>query len=158
MGVSIVVDFSLNTWLFGMKFVRSHGIPYIKVERQMKPFLQVFGDYLQEKLANDVVLILQNNYLMAETFYELVEGFPFRVLLLNGKNRQDTVKRIKNLRPLPSYYGIFANGEQMNYIFEEVCHLIYLHIFIYLSVERYFLTTTGSHLICFSIDIEWRCI
>lgn len=121
MGISLVVDFGLIPWQLGLDFVKKHKISYLKVEKQIKPFLQVFSEYLQEKLANDVVLILQNKYFVTETFFQLMDGLPFRVLILNGKNRLDTVKRLKNLRPLPSYYGIFANGDQMNYIFEEVC-------------------------------------
>lgn len=133
MGISLVVDFSLMPWQLGLNYVQKHGITYIKVEKQIKPFLQVFSEYLEEKLANDVVLILQNKYLMTEAFFQLMDGFPFRVLLLNGKNRVDTVKRLKNLRPLPSYYGIFAVAEQMNYIFEEVCYCCFENISNYYS-------------------------
>lgn len=119
----MVLDFSLYSWQLGLDIVGQKGIPYIKTAIQMKPFLHVFGEYLKERQGNDVVLVLQNEYDAKETLLQLIEGYPFRVLILNGRNRAETVKRIRNLRPLPSYYGIFANTDQMNAIFEEVIDL-----------------------------------
>lgn len=86
----------------------------------MRPFLQIFAEFLKHKDANDVVIILQNERDEMEALLQITEGYPFRTLLLNGGNGMDFLKRLRDLRPRPSYYGIFAGGTNMNSIFEKV--------------------------------------
>lgn len=119
--VSVILDFTYHQWRQGLDYVQSHNIPYLRVDRMLKPFLQVFGEFLIQKSGNDVVLILQNEQDRIEALLQVVEGFPFRTLLLNaGDNNVDFVQIIKDLRPSPSYYAIFAKGSNMNTIYEKV--------------------------------------
>lgn len=87
----------------------------------LKPFMQVFSEFLIQKGANDVVIILQNEQDHVEALLEVVEGFPIRTLLLNaGDSNSNFVKRLQDVRPSPSYYAIFAKGTNMNTIYEKV--------------------------------------
>uniref|UniRef100_A0A1B0AQH3 Ionotropic glutamate receptor C-terminal domain-containing protein n=1 Tax=Glossina palpalis gambiensis TaxID=67801 RepID=A0A1B0AQH3_9MUSC len=119
-GASVVIDFSYFAWQPGLDYIRSHHIPYLRVDRLLRPFLQIFAEFLKHKNANDVVIILQNERDEMEALLQITEGYPFRTLLLNGGSGTDFLKRLRDLRPSPSYYGIFAGGTNMNAIFEKI--------------------------------------
>lgn len=87
----------------------------------LKPFLNAFSEFLTQKGGNDVVLILQNEQDRMEALLQVIEGFPFRTLIMNaGDTEGDFVQRLIGLRPSPSYYAIFAKGSNMNTIYEKV--------------------------------------
>ncbi|XP_065363023.1 ionotropic receptor 25a [Calliphora vicina] len=136
--VSVILDFTYHPWHQGLDYVQSHNIPYLRVDRMLKPFLHAFSEFLIQKGGNDVVLILQNEQDRMEALLQVVEGYPFRTLIMNAAdNDVDIVQRLKDLRPSPSYYAIFAKGTNMNTIYEKLSngnvflrntewHLIYL--------------------------------
>ncbi|XP_037823012.1 glutamate receptor 1 [Lucilia sericata] len=136
--VSIILDFTYHPWNQGMEYVQARNIPYLRVDRMLKPFLHVFSEFLQQKGGNDVVLITQNEQDRTEALLQVVEGYPFRTLIMNAADSNvDIVQRLKDLRPSPSYYAIFAKGTNMNTIYEKLSagnvflrnpewHLIYL--------------------------------
>uniref|UniRef100_A0A1A9UEK8 Ionotropic glutamate receptor C-terminal domain-containing protein n=1 Tax=Glossina austeni TaxID=7395 RepID=A0A1A9UEK8_GLOAU len=110
-GASVVIDFSYFVWQPGLDYIRFHHIPYLRVDRLLRPFLQIFAEFLKHKNANDVVIILQNERDEMEALLQITEGYPFRTLLLNAGNGMDFLKRLRDLRPSPSYYGIFAGAK-----------------------------------------------
>ncbi|KNC31398.1 hypothetical protein FF38_07217 [Lucilia cuprina] len=136
--VSIILDFTYHPWNQGLEYVQARNIPYLRVDRMLKPFLHVFSEFLQQKGGNDVVLITQNEQDRIEALLQVVEGYPFRTLIMNAADSNvDIVQRLKDLRPSPSYYAIFAKGTNMNTIYEKLSagnvflrnpewHLIYL--------------------------------
>lgn len=47
-----------------------------------------------------------------------MQGSTLRTVTYNGMTYENA-ERIKRLRPLPSYYGVFASTENMEEIFEQ---------------------------------------
>ncbi|XP_061390133.1 uncharacterized protein LOC133325374 [Musca vetustissima] len=121
-GISVILDFTYTPWQQGLEYVQSHGIPYMKVERILRPFLQMFSAFLREKDATEVVMLLQNEQDRREAMEEIIRGLPFRTLILNAGdgNKTDFVNVLRNLRPSPGYYAIFAKGSNMNSIFDKI--------------------------------------
>ncbi|KAM7348105.1 ionotropic receptor 8a [Cochliomyia hominivorax] len=136
--VSVILDFTYHPWRTGLDYVQSYNIPYLRVDRMLKPFLHVFSEFLTQKGGNDAVLILQNEQDRMEALLQIIEGLPFRALIINAADDSaDFVQRLNELRPSPSYYAIFAKGSNMNTIYEKLAkgnaiarnpewHLIYL--------------------------------
>lgn len=48
-----------------------------------------------------------------------MKGSNLRTVTYNGLTYENA-ERLKKLRPLPSYYGVFASSENMEEIFEKV--------------------------------------
>ncbi|XP_019892403.2 glutamate receptor ionotropic, kainate 1 [Musca domestica] len=121
-GISIILDFTYLPWHQGLDYVQAHGIPYMKVDRILRPFMQMFSAFLQQKDATEVVMLLQNERDKREAIEEMIRGLPFRTLILNAGdgNRTDFVTILRDLRPSPGYYGIFAKGSNMNSIFDKI--------------------------------------
>ncbi|XP_073830096.1 ionotropic receptor 8a [Musca autumnalis] len=124
-GISVILDFTYEPWQQGLAFVQTHGIPYLRVDRILRPFLQMFTAFLQQKDATEVVMLVQNEQDKREAIQEMIHGFPFRTLILNAgggsdANKTDFVKILRDLRPSPGYYGIFAKGSNMNTIFDKI--------------------------------------
>ncbi|XP_013108762.2 ionotropic receptor 25a [Stomoxys calcitrans] len=121
-GVSVVLDFTYEPWHEGLDFVQTYGIPYLKVDNILKPFLQMFANFLHQKNGVEVVIMTQNEQDKREVIQEMIDGFRLRTLVLNAgeSNQTDFVKAIKDLRPSPGYYAIFAKGSNMNTIFDKL--------------------------------------
>ncbi|XP_055844793.1 glutamate receptor ionotropic, kainate 3 [Episyrphus balteatus] len=115
--VAFVIDFSYQPWMESSEFMNS--IPYIRVDLIISPFLKIFANFLKEKSANDVALIFENEQDTEEALYRIVQGYPFRVVLVNSAEN-DFIKRLENLRPTPSYFAIFSKTANMNLIFENI--------------------------------------
>lgn len=95
----------------------------MRVDRMLRPFLQMFSAFLQQKDASEVVVLTQNEQDKREVILEMIQGLPYRTLVLNAggeANKTDFVKTLKDLIPSPGYYAIFAKGSNMNAIFEKV--------------------------------------
>lgn len=122
MGSSVIVDLSYSSWSEGYELARMHGIAYVRLERVMRPFLDMFGDFMRQKRANNVAMIFQNARDTMEAMKQLMAGYPFRTLILDASDTQseDFVTRITSLRPPPTYYAMFARGSAMNGLFERV--------------------------------------
>ncbi|XP_037938238.1 ionotropic receptor 25a isoform X2 [Teleopsis dalmanni] len=119
-GVSVVLDFTYHIWQEGLELLAKQNVPYLRVDRLLSPFLQLFAEFLHQKGGNDVVLIFQNEQDKYEALLHIVDGYRFRTLLLNAGDDNEFVQRIERLRPSPSYYAIFARGTNMNNIFEKI--------------------------------------
>ncbi|KAH8272725.1 hypothetical protein KR026_006521, partial [Drosophila bipectinata] len=122
-GTSIVIDMTYNHWAEGYDLIRSQGIAYVRLERILRPFLEMFGDFMRQKRANNVAMVFMNARDAGEATHQMLFGYPFRTLILDASQDdpgQDFVERIRALRPSPAYVGLFARGGAMNAIFEKV--------------------------------------
>lgn len=121
----------------------------------LKPFLQSFSEFLKQKSGNDVVLLLQNEQDRMEALLQVVEGLPFRTLIINaGDNNSNFVKRLKDLRPSPSYYAVLAGGSNMNTIYEKVTNFFALLLmFMYMYVYFY----TICMYVCSCLKATFSC-
>ncbi|KAH8418908.1 hypothetical protein KR222_003807, partial [Zaprionus bogoriensis] len=121
-GSTIIVDLSYTHWPQGYQLARAHGIVYIRLERIMRPFLEMFADFMRQKRSNNVAMIFHNERDTMEAIKQLLDGYPFRTILLDASNTQseDFVQRLHVLRPSPTYYALFARGSPMNGLFERI--------------------------------------
>ncbi|KAH8235493.1 hypothetical protein KR032_001672, partial [Drosophila birchii] len=122
-GTNVVIDLTYKHWSEGYDLVRSLGIPYVRLERILRPFLDMFGDFMSQKRANNVVMVFMNARDMSEAMQQMLIGYPFRTIILDASAPdpgQNFVQRIHALRPSPTYIALFARGAAMNGIFEKV--------------------------------------
>ncbi|XP_017869287.1 PREDICTED: uncharacterized protein LOC108617928 [Drosophila arizonae] len=121
-GSSVIIDLSYSRWSDGYELAHTYGLAYVRFDRIMRPFLNMFADFMRQKRANNVVMIFQNSRDTMEAMKQLMTGYPFRALILDASDKQseDFVERLVRLRPAPNYYAIFARGAAMNGIFERV--------------------------------------
>lgn len=121
-GTTAIVDLSYSPWPEAYQLARTHGIAYVRLERILRPFLDMFADFMQQKRANNVAMIFYNARDTMEAMQHLLAGYSFRTMLLDASNTQPEsfVQRLQVLRPMPTYYAIFARGSAMNEIFESV--------------------------------------
>ncbi|KAH8303954.1 hypothetical protein KR044_005605, partial [Drosophila immigrans] len=121
-GSSVILDLSYTRWPQGKQLARSLGIGYVRLDRILRPFLDMFGDFMLQKHANNVAMIFQNSRDATEATLQLLDGYPFRTLILDASSdsQEDFAKRLSSLLPPPTYYAMFARGSAMNGIFERV--------------------------------------
>lgn len=132
-GASIVFDFSYQPWQQGLTYVHKYNIPYIRVDRLLSPFVDMFMKYLLEKNANDAAIIVTNKEDETSLLLDVLDGLPIRVALLNYNNNENPkfIQYLGSMRPSPSYYGIIADGINMKTVFEEVCDFLGLGVVIF---------------------------
>lgn len=121
-GSSVIIDLSYSRWTQGYELAYTHGLAYVRFDRIMRPFLNMFADFMRQKRANNVVMIFQNARDTLEAMKQLMAGYPFRALIMDASDKQseDFVERLIRLRPASNYYAVFARGAAMNGIFERV--------------------------------------
>ncbi|KAH8386835.1 hypothetical protein KR093_002841, partial [Drosophila rubida] len=119
-GSTVIVDLSYNRWLQGQQLARAQGIGYVRLDTILRPFLDMFGDFMRQKRANNVAMIFQSTRDATEAMQQLLDGYPFRTLILDASGNEDFVQRLSSLRPPPTYYAMFARGSSMNSIYERV--------------------------------------
>ncbi|XP_046867079.1 glutamate receptor ionotropic, kainate 2 [Drosophila willistoni] len=119
-GSSIVIDLTYTLWTDGYRLIQEKGIAYLRLERILRPFLEMFGDFMRQKRANNVAMIFSNQRDMAEAVQQMTEGFPFRTLLMDASQDKNFAERLQSLRPSPNYVAMFARGSAMNGLFEQV--------------------------------------
>lgn len=126
MGTNVVIDLTYKHWAEGYDLISSLGIPYVRLERILRPFLDMFGDFMREKRANNVAMVFMNARDMSEAMQQMLIGYPFRTIIMDASASdpgQNFVERIHALRPTPTYVALFARGSAMNGIFEKVWRL-----------------------------------
>ncbi|XP_004536655.1 glutamate [NMDA] receptor subunit 1 [Ceratitis capitata] len=119
-GVSVVIDFTYHFWRDGLELLRNYQIPVLRVERIMAPYLKMFSQFVLEKSGHECIMIFQNEKETEEAIIQVIEGFSFRTLVLHAFDESDFVQKIRQLRPAPTCYAIFAGGTAMNNIFERI--------------------------------------
>lgn len=125
-GISIVVDFTYKEWKDGLELIKLNRLPYVRVDLSVNPFLRSLSEFLLHKGATDVVLVFENEQYSQEALHNIVQGFPFRTIIINANNkRNDFIKRIQSLRPNPSYLALLASATKMNIIFKKVINVLF---------------------------------
>ncbi|XP_016937160.2 glutamate receptor ionotropic, kainate 3 isoform X1 [Drosophila suzukii] len=122
-GASAVIDLTYRHWEEGYNLVRSLGIGYVRLERIMRPFLDMFGDFMRQKRANNVAMVFMNARDAGEAMQQMLIGYPFRTIILDASQTdpgQNFLDRIRSLRPPPTYVALFARAAAMNGIFDKV--------------------------------------
>ncbi|XP_053946392.1 glutamate receptor ionotropic, kainate 2 [Anastrepha ludens] len=119
-GVSVVIDFTYHIWRDGLDLLRTYQIPFLRVERMLTPYLKMFSQFIMQKSGHECIMIFENSRDTEEAIIQIIEGYHFRTLVLNAFDERDFVQRVRQLRPTPSCYALFAGGTAMNTIFEKI--------------------------------------
>ncbi|KAJ6638711.1 Glutamate receptor 2, partial [Pseudolycoriella hygida] len=126
-GVTTIIDFTYAPWTELKELTTVWKIPYYHVDVTIGSYVAALSKYLQKKDAIDAALIFQSEKDQLESLYHLVQGSNLRTVTYNGLTYENAEK-IKKLRPVPSYYGIFASSENMDEIFEKEIRLEHFNL------------------------------
>ncbi|XP_037030055.1 uncharacterized protein LOC119069934 isoform X1 [Bradysia coprophila] len=120
-GVTTIVDFTYSPWSELKELSAAWRIPHYHVDTTLSSYVTALATFLKEKNAIDAALIFQSEKDQTESLYRLVQGSTLRTVTYNGMTYENA-ERIKKLRPVPSYYGVFATSENMDDFFEKIEH------------------------------------
>uniref|UniRef100_A0A182U2P9 Ionotropic glutamate receptor L-glutamate and glycine-binding domain-containing protein n=1 Tax=Anopheles melas TaxID=34690 RepID=A0A182U2P9_9DIPT len=94
------------------------GIPYFHIDLSVQTYVKLLESFLLGRGGNDVVYILPNYQDADATIYLLITDSYLRAIVF-GELDGDTVDRIKDLRPYPSFYAVIAGTMEMNTILQK---------------------------------------
>ncbi|XP_011500900.1 PREDICTED: glutamate receptor ionotropic, kainate 1 [Ceratosolen solmsi marchali] len=116
-GISIILDMTWTGWDKLRELAHDFGIIYKRGDMIISPYVQAIDDIMMFKNTTDIALIFQNEKELNQTLYYLIGNSIIRLVVIDYLSPQ-TVKRIGSMRPLPSYYAIYANTKQMEELFK----------------------------------------
>ncbi|XP_057657197.1 uncharacterized protein LOC130894392 isoform X2 [Diorhabda carinulata] len=93
------------------------GVPYIKLDVSLAPFLNLLDGYLDLRNATDVTFIFEDPSYIDQTLYFWMNSAKMRMLMTETLNAA-TVKKLKYLRPMPNNYALLASTDNMNKLFK----------------------------------------
>nr|XP_049465632.1 uncharacterized protein LOC120956978 [Anopheles coluzzii]XP_049465633.1 uncharacterized protein LOC120956978 [Anopheles coluzzii] len=117
-GVSVLLD---TTWIdsrYLASAAEEFGIPYFHIDLSVQTYVKLLESFLLARGGNDVVYILPNYQDADATIYLLITDSYLRAIVF-GELDGDTVDRIKDLRPYPSFYAVIAGTMEMNTILQK---------------------------------------
>uniref|UniRef100_A0A182V0A2 Ionotropic glutamate receptor L-glutamate and glycine-binding domain-containing protein n=1 Tax=Anopheles merus TaxID=30066 RepID=A0A182V0A2_ANOME len=117
-GVSILLD---TTWIDSRHLASAaeeFGISYFHIDLSVQTYVKLLESFLLARGGSDVVYILPNYQDADATIYLLITDSYLRAIVF-GELDGDTVDRIKDLRPYPSFYAVIAGTMEMNTILQK---------------------------------------
>ncbi|XP_050081416.1 glutamate receptor ionotropic, kainate 2 [Anopheles maculipalpis] len=117
-GVSILLDVTWIDSRYISSAAEEFGIPYFHIDLSIQTYVKLMESFLLARGGNDVVYILPTRQDVDATIYLLIADSYLRAIVF-GELDEDTVVRIKNLRPYPSFYAVVADTMQMNAILHQ---------------------------------------
>ena len=105
---TLVVDMSWGGWDKLRTAVEANGVPYLRVETAKHLFVQAMDEFLSARDAIDAALIYENEPEIDESLYWIIGNSYIRIMVLQ-LDRQDTLTRIANIRPAPSFYIVYGD-------------------------------------------------
>uniref|UniRef100_A0A182FM19 Ionotropic glutamate receptor C-terminal domain-containing protein n=1 Tax=Anopheles albimanus TaxID=7167 RepID=A0A182FM19_ANOAL len=117
-GVSLLLDVTWIDSSYIMTAANQLGIPYLHIDLSVQTYVKLMETYIQARSSNDVVFILAGTREADATIYLLVMDSYLRAIVFSGL-QDDTIRRIKAIRPYPSHYAVIANTQQMNTLLRQ---------------------------------------
>uniref|UniRef100_A0A182YLZ0 Ionotropic receptor 8a n=1 Tax=Anopheles stephensi TaxID=30069 RepID=A0A182YLZ0_ANOST len=117
-GISMLLDVTWIDSRYISGAAETFGIPYFHVDLSIQTYVKLMESFLLARAGNDVVYILPTPEDVDATIYLLIADSYLRAIVF-GELDEDTVTRIKDLRPYPSFYAIVAGTMQMNAILHQ---------------------------------------
>nr|XP_003700444.1 PREDICTED: glutamate receptor ionotropic, kainate 2 [Megachile rotundata] len=115
-GISIVLDMTWTGWEKLRSLADQNGIIYKRGDCSINPYVQAIDDLLMLKNATDVGLIFEDERELNQSLYYLIGNSIIRLVVID-EFTEKTVSKIKNMRPSPSYYTIYASTSKMEDLF-----------------------------------------
>ncbi|CAB0034840.1 unnamed protein product [Trichogramma brassicae] len=120
-GISMILDLTWTGWDKLRELARDFNIIYKRADTTISTYAQAIDDIMMYKNTTDCALIFENEKELNETLYYLIGNSIIRLVVIDYLSSQ-TVERIGNMRPLPSYYVIYASTKQMEVLFKTVSY------------------------------------
>uniref|UniRef100_A0A182PW52 Ionotropic glutamate receptor C-terminal domain-containing protein n=1 Tax=Anopheles epiroticus TaxID=199890 RepID=A0A182PW52_9DIPT len=114
-GVSLLLDVTWIDSRFLSSAAEEFGIPYLHIDLSVQTYVKLLENFLFARGGNDVVYILPNLQDVEATIYLLITDSQLRSIVF-GELDEDSVGRIKDLRPYPAFYAVAAGTMEMNAI------------------------------------------
>lgn len=115
-GVSAILDLTWTGWGALWNASVFADVPYVRIEATVAPFVAAVDSYLSLRQASDAALIFHSEEELDQTLYYLIGTSTIRVIALNGLD-SETTTRLQNMRPIPSYYVLFATTDKMKQLY-----------------------------------------
>uniref|UniRef100_A0A182MFV8 Ionotropic glutamate receptor C-terminal domain-containing protein n=1 Tax=Anopheles culicifacies TaxID=139723 RepID=A0A182MFV8_9DIPT len=117
-GVSVLLDVTWIDATYVSNAAAEFGIPYFHVDLSIQTYVKLMESFLLARAGNDVVYILPYQEDVDATIYLLMSDSYLRAIVF-GELDENTVGRIRDLRPYPSFYAVIAGTMEMNAILHK---------------------------------------
>ncbi|EZA57395.1 ObirIr8a [Ooceraea biroi] len=116
-GISIILDMTWTGWDKLRNIADETGIIYKRGDCSVNPYVQAIDDLLVMKNATDVGLIFEDEKELNQSLYYLIGNSIIRLVVIDELTER-TVSKIRNMRPSPSYYAMYATTAKMEEFFK----------------------------------------
>ncbi|XP_008206325.2 glutamate receptor ionotropic, kainate 1 [Nasonia vitripennis] len=116
-GITMILDMTWTGWDKLRDLARDFGIIYKRADTTISAYVQAVDDTMMLKNTTDAALIFQNEKELNQTLYYLIGNSIIRLVVIDYLSPQ-TVERIGNMRPLPSYYATYSDTRHMEELFK----------------------------------------
>ncbi|XP_049951836.1 ionotropic receptor 25a-like [Schistocerca serialis cubense] len=117
-GVSALLDATWTGWRRLRDEAQHRGLPYLRLDATLANLVDAVDKYLQAREASDAALIFHTEEELDQALYHLIGNSVLRVIALNGLETE-TVNRLKDMRPVASYFVIFADTAHMSELYSK---------------------------------------
>ncbi|XP_055586365.1 uncharacterized protein LOC129739019 [Uranotaenia lowii] len=117
-GVSFLVDFTWTDTNRIMAAADNFKIPYLHADVSMQTYLKNAESYLRARGANDVVYIFDSTESADTAIYFLITESQLRTIIFDRLS-DNSIARIKAVRPYPSFFAVIASTIEMNSIMHQ---------------------------------------
>ncbi|XP_076224221.1 ionotropic receptor 8a isoform X2 [Nomia melanderi] len=116
-GVSIILDMTWTGWEKVRTVADENGIIYKRGDCKINSYVQAIDDLLMLKNATDVGLIFEDERELNQSLYYLIGNSIIRLVVIDEFTDR-TISKVRNMRPSPSYYAIYASTAKMEELFK----------------------------------------
>ncbi|XP_058794707.1 ionotropic receptor 25a isoform X2 [Phymastichus coffea] len=116
-GITMILDMTWTGWDKLRDLARDFNIVYKRGDTTISAYVQAVDETMMYKNSTDAALVFENEKELNQTLYYLIGNSIIRLVVIESLTAQ-TVERIGNMRPLPSYYVIYASTKQMEELFK----------------------------------------
>ncbi|XP_050513075.1 ionotropic receptor 25a [Diabrotica virgifera virgifera] len=112
-GGNLVVDISWSENKQTKDTFVNATVPYTKIDVSIKPFLDLLDQYLTLRNSSDVTIIFEDSSYIDQTMYYWLNTAEMRLIMSETLNSA-TIKKLKDIRPTPNNFALFASTQNMN--------------------------------------------
>nr|QGW50292.1 ionotropic receptor 8a [Chouioia cunea] len=116
-GITMILDMTWTGWDKLRDLARDFNIIYKRADTTISSYVQAVDQTMMYKNSTDAALIFENEKELNQTLYYLIGNSIIRLVVIESLTARE-VDRISNMRPLPSYYVIYARTKQMEELFK----------------------------------------
>ncbi|CAG9859593.1 unnamed protein product [Phyllotreta striolata] len=116
-GAQIVLDITWGKQEEAEQLFSSIGIPYVKIDVAITPYLDLLDSYLDLRNATDITLIFEDPWYVDQTLHYWM-NIPKMRMIMTDTLTAGSLKKLRDIRPIPNNFALFATTENMNRLFK----------------------------------------